>query len=94
MRQSMVMGLIAVVLIAATGMAQSPADYAGAPPAHWHDFDNDLMKAFHNPMEGLEMGWTCVCARSIPEICLPSAMTRGQTLSAYSFAVVHQVDIG
>ncbi|NLW85239.1 MAG: alginate export family protein [Phycisphaerae bacterium] len=56
MRQSMVMGLIAVVMIAATGMSQSPANYADAPAAHWHDIDSDVLRAFKNPMEGLEMG--------------------------------------
>ncbi|MHC5083492.1 MAG: alginate export family protein, partial [Planctomycetota bacterium] len=29
---------------------------AGAPAKHWHEVDTDFMKAFHNPMEGLEMG--------------------------------------
>lgn len=56
MKQSMAMVLVGMLMVAATGLAQDPVDYAGAAPKHWHDFDPDWMKAFHNPMEGLEMG--------------------------------------
>lgn len=32
--------------------------YVQTPPAsaHWHDVESDFMNAFHNPMEGVEMG--------------------------------------
>jgi hypothetical protein len=44
--------------MAAEGTAQpAPAQaYAQPPAAHWHEMDNDFMKAFHNPMEGVTMG--------------------------------------
>ncbi|MCE5187405.1 MAG: alginate export family protein [Planctomycetaceae bacterium] len=30
--------------------------YVQPAPAHWHTFDNDFMKGFHNPTDWLEMG--------------------------------------
>ena len=53
-------GLMAMLAFVTVGglmaRAEAPQDYAQTPAAHWHDIDNDFMKAFHNPMDGLEMG--------------------------------------
>lgn len=57
MKRSLMMGLAVLLAAVAVGMAQTaPAEYAGAPAKHFHEVDTDWMKAFHNPMEGLEMG--------------------------------------
>lgn len=45
-----------VLLSGIVSSALASAEYAGEPAKHWHDVDNDLMKAFHNPMEGVTMG--------------------------------------
>jgi hypothetical protein len=52
------LSLAVLFIVAAIGMAQTPApaDYAGAPPKHFHEIDADWLKTFKNPMEGLEMG--------------------------------------
>lgn len=55
-----VCGVLAAAANAAAEQAAAPvnpaAAYAGAEAAHWHDVDTDFMKAFHHPMEGVEMG--------------------------------------
>ena len=58
MRKSLMMGLAALLAVNAVGATQrpTPEEYAGAPAKHFHEVDTDWMKAFHNPMEGLEMG--------------------------------------
>lgn len=56
MQQRLVMGLAAVLMITATGVAQEAIDYAGSPPKHWHEIESDVLRAFKNPMEGVEMG--------------------------------------
>ncbi|MBL7215538.1 MAG: alginate export family protein [Phycisphaerae bacterium] len=48
---AMVVGMTSVALA-----ADAAEDYVQAPAAHWHEVDNDFMKKFHNPMEGLTMG--------------------------------------
>lgn len=49
--------LSSMVLAAQGTSPQAGAQaYAQPPAAHWHDSDSDLMKAFHNPMEGVTMG--------------------------------------
>ncbi len=53
--------LLVMMIVGPTSVAQAaetpPAEaYVQAPAKHWHDSDSDLMKSFHNPMEGLEMG--------------------------------------
>ncbi len=52
------MGMALTVMVAGMTSAVMAAaeDYAQAPSKHWHEVDNDLMKAFHNPMEGVTMG--------------------------------------
>lgn len=30
--------------------------FVQTPPSHWHDIDSDFMRAFHHPLEGVEMG--------------------------------------
>ena len=56
-------GLMVLVMIAGAASAamadaeKEAADiYLQKPPAHFHEIDNDFMKAFHNPMDGLTMG--------------------------------------
>ena len=51
----MVVGVLSAAVQGAE-KATTPEDYAGAPAKHFHEVDNDFMKAFHNPMEGLTMG--------------------------------------
>ncbi len=48
--------LMSGILSSVMAAAQEPAEYAGTPPKHWHEVDNDFMRAFHNPMEGVTMG--------------------------------------
>ena len=54
-------GLILLVMIAGVASIAMAAEKAGETyvqedAAHFHEIDNDFMKAFHNPMEGLTMG--------------------------------------
>lgn len=59
-RKGFVVALVAILLngivFSALGASETPADYAGAKAKHWHEVDNDWMKAFHNPMENVTMG--------------------------------------
>jgi len=61
--------IVAALMVAAAGLIRAeeaePVDtaqevrtetYVQEPPAHFHDVDADWMKAFHNPMEGVELG--------------------------------------
>ncbi len=57
MRHAVMAVFWGVVAVVATGAAQqSPQDYVGESSVHWHEIDTDWMRAFHHPMEGVEMG--------------------------------------
>jgi hypothetical protein len=56
----LVAGLSAVVVAADTAQTAPTAGtavYVQPEAAHWHEMDADWMKSFHNPMEGVEMGF-------------------------------------
>lgn len=49
----MVKGFLILAMITAAASFAMAAEEG----THWHDFDNDFMRAFHHPMEGLELGF-------------------------------------
>lgn len=51
------MSLVLLLLAAVVANAAETADYAGQEAKHWHDIDAAWMDAFHNPMEGVTMGF-------------------------------------